>query len=259
VGDPGSWNRYAYVEGDPVNRIDPEGLVQVCLKGDGCKSPPPPPPPIPPFCQINPQICNLPPQQQPQPGFMCANGRVVHAIRECLGFMSDVREDLIEMVKAGRMTDCQALAGFAAIAGIYADGDAGAFVSAFGNLFYDSAIPQTLHHWGVHGLAGGAGGSELNFQGPRSDGKFPASGFQPAYRDGNNEDADQGHHFAFYFMVGFRIGQPFGSLGALAFDLNNPGDVILGNRAASIGNALRNNPGRDCIASAIAGISGLCN
>jgi RHS repeat-associated protein len=24
--DPGSWNRYAYVEGDPVNRVDPSGL-----------------------------------------------------------------------------------------------------------------------------------------------------------------------------------------------------------------------------------------
>jgi RHS repeat-associated protein len=26
VGNPGSWNRYGYVEGDPVNWIDPEGL-----------------------------------------------------------------------------------------------------------------------------------------------------------------------------------------------------------------------------------------
>jgi RHS repeat-associated protein len=26
VGDPGSWNRYAYVEGDPVNYYDPQGL-----------------------------------------------------------------------------------------------------------------------------------------------------------------------------------------------------------------------------------------
>jgi RHS repeat-associated protein len=26
-GEPGSWNRYAYVQGDPVNSFDPEGLV----------------------------------------------------------------------------------------------------------------------------------------------------------------------------------------------------------------------------------------
>ncbi|MBK9169624.1 MAG: hypothetical protein IPM24_19465 [Bryobacterales bacterium] len=24
--EPGSWNRYAYVEGDPVNKVDPTGL-----------------------------------------------------------------------------------------------------------------------------------------------------------------------------------------------------------------------------------------
>ena len=31
-GDPGSWNRYAYVQGDPANYIDPAGLAQ-CLAG----------------------------------------------------------------------------------------------------------------------------------------------------------------------------------------------------------------------------------
>jgi RHS repeat-associated protein len=29
VGDPGSWNRYTYVEGDPVNRFDPTGQFYV--------------------------------------------------------------------------------------------------------------------------------------------------------------------------------------------------------------------------------------
>ena len=31
--DPGSWNRYAYVGGDPVNRIDPFGLCDVIIGG----------------------------------------------------------------------------------------------------------------------------------------------------------------------------------------------------------------------------------
>jgi|SRR5579883_1578437 len=31
--DPGSWNRYAYVGGDPVNYYDPDGLVALCPIG----------------------------------------------------------------------------------------------------------------------------------------------------------------------------------------------------------------------------------
>jgi len=34
---PQSWNRYVYVEGDPVNWFDPKGLMKECPKGDGCK------------------------------------------------------------------------------------------------------------------------------------------------------------------------------------------------------------------------------
>ena len=31
--DPGSWNRYAYVGGDPINRVDPAGLCDVVVGG----------------------------------------------------------------------------------------------------------------------------------------------------------------------------------------------------------------------------------
>src|SRR3954469_7339899 len=27
LGNPGSWNKYSYVQGDPVNQIDPSGLL----------------------------------------------------------------------------------------------------------------------------------------------------------------------------------------------------------------------------------------
>ncbi len=33
AGDPGSWNRYGYVGGDPVNGNDPEGLCDVAIAG----------------------------------------------------------------------------------------------------------------------------------------------------------------------------------------------------------------------------------
>jgi RHS repeat-associated protein len=44
AGDPGSWNRYAYVGGDPINHADPQGLLQQ----SGCGSDP-----TAPLCQAN--------------------------------------------------------------------------------------------------------------------------------------------------------------------------------------------------------------
>jgi RHS repeat-associated protein len=39
-GDPGSWNRYAYVRSDPINRVDPSGRDDelVCAGADGSSS-----------------------------------------------------------------------------------------------------------------------------------------------------------------------------------------------------------------------------
>jgi RHS repeat-associated protein len=34
-GDPGSWNRYAYTRGDPVNRTDPRGTCDITISGWG--------------------------------------------------------------------------------------------------------------------------------------------------------------------------------------------------------------------------------
>ena len=34
VGNPGSWNRYAYAGGDPINRVDPSGLDDSCDPSD---------------------------------------------------------------------------------------------------------------------------------------------------------------------------------------------------------------------------------
>jgi RHS repeat-associated protein len=33
LGSPGSWNRYAYVEGDPINGYDPQGLETITVPG----------------------------------------------------------------------------------------------------------------------------------------------------------------------------------------------------------------------------------
>ncbi len=49
-GDPGSWNRYSYTRGDPVNRLDPRGLedcppgVDFCVTGTAVADSPDPVP-----------------------------------------------------------------------------------------------------------------------------------------------------------------------------------------------------------------------
>jgi len=39
ANNPQSWNRYAYVAGDPVNRLDPNGLDYELICGDDCDQP----------------------------------------------------------------------------------------------------------------------------------------------------------------------------------------------------------------------------
>jgi RHS repeat-associated protein len=43
-GDPGSWNKYAYVQGDPINLMDSLGLVACCQIQPGPTPEPPDPP-----------------------------------------------------------------------------------------------------------------------------------------------------------------------------------------------------------------------
>jgi RHS repeat-associated protein len=60
AGDPGSWNRYAYVGGDPVNFKDPSGLIRSGSDG-GDDSPS--------YCDDNPTALGcLPPGGQRRPG-----------------------------------------------------------------------------------------------------------------------------------------------------------------------------------------------
>jgi len=37
-GDPGTWNRFAYVGGDPVNRNDPRGTDWIIVNGEWCST-----------------------------------------------------------------------------------------------------------------------------------------------------------------------------------------------------------------------------
>ncbi|MGH9823767.1 MAG: RHS repeat domain-containing protein, partial [Blastocatellia bacterium] len=61
---PQSWNRYAYVQGDPVNSVDPQGLFQSCGYF-GCQPPAPPPDTVNPFGNPFPPGPLLDPNAQP--------------------------------------------------------------------------------------------------------------------------------------------------------------------------------------------------
>jgi len=70
------------------------------------------------------------------------------------------------------------------------------------------------------------------------------SGFAPAYRDGeakNPETADQSHHFAAFFQMGYHS-PVLANLAAIAIDIRamNTGDILLGMHAGSLGQHVRN-------------------
>ena len=44
ASEPGSWNRFSHVEGDPINFVDPQGLQKCSPSDDFCMDIPPPPP-----------------------------------------------------------------------------------------------------------------------------------------------------------------------------------------------------------------------
>jgi len=67
------------------------------------------------------------------------------------------------------------------------------------------------------------------------------SGFLPMYRDKDKGGkADQAHHFAAYFQLGYNTNAAVGVLAAIVRDLDNPGDITLGNKAVAIALKLAN-------------------
>lgn len=109
---PGSWNRYAYVEGDPVNYNDRAGL----FASQSADPPPLPPAPAPVgFCYIDGQLVPEPPGG----GNLCdvpstvggagqTNGQVVGVSGAARNRFNAIRDKMIPM---GVPTECEALVG----------------------------------------------------------------------------------------------------------------------------------------------------
>ena len=231
TADPGSWNRYAYVEGDPINSNDPRGLEQCTWTGGA--------------------VATLNCQEDTWDIFRVVS-RAAPAPREIdlqllqlapLGIPPGalpyvVGEALRAEVKAGNMNDCQAMANFANEVAERSFGDVSRFVSSFGIL-----TPFSPGLGSAIGIAGSSSAVSLQVS-PQT------SGYASQYRnqDPAGIQADQGHHFAMLFQIGYRYNEAIGTLvntvhevlSALrgGYDVN-AGDILLGNYAAQLGRSLR--------------------
>jgi RHS repeat-associated protein len=244
AGDPGSWNRYAYVQGDPVNFNDSEGLEGWPLDciTNGMAYPPM-------VCQalgrpsgIRGPLLIDPLPLTPQQSWLLASGLKAKVA-----------------ASGGRYTDCDALADFAGIAADRSQNDR-QFMSDFGALVPEQAASSVLRYYSkVAVLLWSAGPSGF------------AKAFQNSTDDSPKGNSDQGHHFAAFFEFGYQYGGDIGGVATNIFELTesfiasmkgqgfnlNSGDMVLGMVAAQIGSDLRSGKiTRDQVSSEI---RRLCN
>ncbi|MCX6621224.1 MAG: hypothetical protein NTY38_09115, partial [Acidobacteria bacterium] len=241
--DPGSWNRYSYVQGDPVNLFDPAGL-SVESAGDGCTWDTS-------TSTLNCRISGI--SFSSSGGFDPAwmekkmAGRMqswdvlgsslrVSLLQQNLGVVAPTDEGKAKLLQGavakGDLSDCQALAMYANAVAL-TDNDHGnrlpySFVDHFGVFVQaDNSAVSLATSMGVH-IASTNGAYEFKPKG--------LSGFAEMYRDGASGGFDQVHHFAAFFQLGFEVGQLLGTAGSIAHDLiDNFGDVNLGNAAVKMG------------------------
>jgi len=212
--DPGSWNKYSYVQNDPVNLIDPVGLcaqstntsVSVCAEPDFIA------------------------------GVTSGGGRAVpnDPLPLTRKQRSAMISDLRSLVSRRIETDCQALAEYI---GVIADSLEGqkeapqqlktAIAALTPNQFPVALIP---------GVGGNSNYVALN------NGSVP-SGFQSQYQD-QIPNADQAHHFSAFFQLGFVYGASVGASAATWYErlegtAGNTGDIMLGMVASQIGAYVR--------------------
>jgi RHS repeat-associated protein len=235
--DPGSWNRYGYVGGDPVGNLDSTGEKKcnpdeqnTCVDVEGSTTV---------LSYIwRTSLPTVVPTLDPN-----LQGRLYAAPYQRARKWQAVA---LNPAAENHVNDCQALANFAEDVAwdMIAQGNTSfeSFIQAFG-----SFVPAG------NGMVAAANSLGFNISAaanpaswtPLNNGNVP-SGFARAYQDsqnGNPNNNDQSHHFAAFLQFGYQAADLLGAgdLSATLYDLfhNNFGDIALGIVAADLGRALR--------------------
>jgi hypothetical protein len=248
--DPGSWNRYSYVGGDPVNRLDPAGTCWITTYSSDSNgnfsvncfdyleialTPAINPAALSECFAVNTCLANF--QVMQGGGGGPSNPLSVFQLY-------NIATDLKPAVNGTALTNCQALGVYASDAAL-GNSSAAQFVNDFSNLNPNAVgIPVYLYNGGNNGWQ---------------------SQFQNTVDDSANGNGDQGHHFAAFLQLGYEF--DVGTASTAAFVLEyleawsnggpvNQGDITLGIAAAQLGASLRS--GTTTVAGALNRIQGMC-
>lgn len=245
VEDSGSWNKYSYVGGDPVNFFDPFGLTKCDSNGNNC------------FDSVT-VSANTPldyesllflggqsgaPKPRPNPDRDAFPGGATSAYTTY--GLYNLGKDLAGQVNGTSYTNCQALGDYAGAAA-YDNNSAAKFVNDFTNLIPGlNGNTLVLYNGGDNGFLGA---------------------YQNTVNDSPQGNGDQAHHFAGFLLLGYNTASSgVAGLGAIVWEQLeaaanggpvNAGDVALGIQAAMIGAGLRN--GTTSVSGAVKQVQGLC-
>lgn len=226
---PQSWNRYAYVLGNPTNNEDDNGQACTTTQQGGtfkvnCFE----------FLDLssNPfyrAAGSIPMGLGMDPEILWSLNQVqtdIEMARQAA--LNEYARGLANDVKEGRTNQCQALASYADAA---EENNTADFLSNAFDIFIGAGSF-------VSATSTGATQFPVKFESGAN-----ATGFKPEFENSDGDLSDQVHHFAGFFQLGFLYGATLGAMGASIYERltapsgrpANQGDVNLGKAAAAMG------------------------
>jgi hypothetical protein len=226
---PISWNKYSYVNGDPINAYDPTGRgCQLVSDGNGVFHL---------FCtSVSSGVGGGGGGGDGGPPVDLGTGSDVGGTSTPTP--GDAAAILFKSVQAKDITDCQALATFSDFEASNSSINS-YFAQAFGVFFNGSDNwVQNANNAGIP-IVGSS--NPVTLLPPDTTIR---SGFGAQYQDFDPKYPDQAHHFAAFFELGFFAGATAGAAAAYRLDGINPskfnsGDVALGIFASQLGADLK--------------------